>query len=231
MDNNDTDKTAQEIFVQDDNDSAEVRTLKETLREQFETLKKQAVDKELKKIKTSLDKMAEERDKAVKEKVRLEEERRENEIKRLETEGKTTEALQIQLTAAKENNKILNERLDRVTRDQEVTRALTSFRFRNAKMAGMAQRDIVGQLVKDSDGTWVHSSGASIAEFVSTYLEQEENAPLLEEKRNSGTNPTNNDSPPPLGKKAAKPSSVVGLSGLEVIELARLGQLPGRKRL
>jgi hypothetical protein len=64
---------------------------------------------------------------------------------------------------------------------------LNGLDFRNDKAANMAYSDIVSSLTKDVNGNWVHSSGASIDEAVSSYAKDDKNAFLFNVKANAGT--------------------------------------------
>ena len=63
---------------------------------------------------------------------------------------------------------------------------LGTLNFRNEAATEMARRDIVGQLVQNDDGTWVHRSGVSIADFAKAFSENIENAFLFKPKVSSG---------------------------------------------
>ena len=88
----------------------------------------------------------------------------------------------------------------------------------------MADREIIGQLVRDESGTWVHRSGVSVKDFVKTFAEVEDNAFLFKPKINNGT-----------GNSGAKPTntssdkkSLFEMSQEEVLKMAREGKLPGK---
>jgi predicted RNase H-like nuclease (RuvC/YqgF family) len=212
LDNQDVNKD-QNQAVTPDNDTG-------SLSEDHKKLLQAMVDEQLQKMKKSVDKMAAERDQAVREKARLEEAAREAKVKQLEEDGKIVESLEMKLTAEKERATILQERLDKVTRDNQVSAALRGIEFRNTRAAELAEKNILDQLVKDKDGNWVHRSGASIADFVSTFFKDEDNEFLLKPKVNQGSGgPSSGEDGP--DRKAKRPKSLEGLTGPELLEMAR----------
>jgi hypothetical protein len=203
-----------------DNDSNTSATLSEEHKKLLESM----VDERLQKMKKSVDKIAAERDAAVREKARLEEAAREAKAKQLEEDGKIVESLQMKLTSKDEKLNILQERLDRVTRDNLVSNSLRGVEFRNQRAADLAEKSIIDQLVKDKDGNWVHRSGAPVADFIKTFFADEENTFLLKPKLNQGTGgPDSNESA--ADKRTARPKSLQGLTGPQLLELARRNAL------
>jgi predicted RNase H-like nuclease (RuvC/YqgF family) len=194
-----------------------------SLSEEHKKLLQAMVSEQLSKMKSSMDKMSKERDAAIREKARLEEEAREAKVKQLEEDGKVVESLEMKLTAEKEKATILQERLDKVTRDNKVAAALRGIEFRNANAANLAEKSILDQLTKDKDGNWVHRSGASIDDFVKTFFSDEDNEFLLKPKVNQGTKgPDGSDL---NSGKPKRPKSLEGLSSQQLLEMARNGAL------
>lgn len=216
----DKDKKENRNNTDDDLDVTEVQ---KTLSAEHKKIIDALVREQLAQMKANMDKMARERDEAIKAKTRQEEEKREAELAQMEKDGKIKESLEMRLTAEKERSSILQERLDRLTRDRELSNALRGIEFRNAKAAELAEKAITEQLVKNKDGDWTHRTGAPIADFVKSFLADEDNEFLLKPKRNQGTGtPADQiaDSP-----KSGRPKSLQELTGPELLALARAGKL------
>jgi hypothetical protein len=207
----------------DNEDGNENQSSSATLSEEHKRLLQAMVDEQLAKMKASVDKMAKERDQAVREKARLEEAEREAKVKQLAEDGKIVESLEMKLTAKDEKLAILQERLDKVTRDNQVSAALRGIEFRNSRAAELAEKSILEQLVKDKDGNWVHRSGAGIGDFVKTFFADEHNTFLLKPKVNRGSG--TEDSYEENAGKPKRPKSLEGLTSTQLLELARSGNL------
>jgi hypothetical protein len=210
--------------AQTSGDNSAVDSSSTSLSEEHKKLLQTMVEDQLSKMKKSMDKMASERDAAIREKARLEEAAREAKVKQLEEDGKIVESLQMKLTAKDEKLNILQERLDRVTRDNLVSASLRGIEFRHQRAADLAEKSIIDQLVKDKDGNWVHRSGASVADFIKAYFTDEENTFLLKPKLNQGTNGPDSGGQA-VDKKNTRPKTLEGLSSAQLLELARNGAL------
>jgi hypothetical protein len=110
-----------------------------------------------------------------------------------------------------------------LTRDIDVRNALASHPFRNENAVEMAYREIVGQLVQNDQGVWVHKTGISIRDFVKGFADSDDNSFLFKAKASSGS-----------GSNGGKPSDTSGgkkslfqLSQDEVLKLAKEGKLRG----
>jgi hypothetical protein len=209
-------KELDDTIIDDDTDDKNKDKL--SLSEEHEKLIEAQVAARLTKMKKSMDKMASERDSAIREKERLAEEAREQKVKQLEEDGKIVESLEMKLTAAQEKAAILQERLDRETRDRHVSSALRGVDFRSAKAAAAAEREIVDQLVKDKDGVWVHRSGASVVDFITTFFNDEDNHYLLKPKVSKGTGGPDETLD---ATKPKIPKSLEGLTSQQRLEIAR----------
>ena len=78
-----------------------------------------------------------------------------------------------------------------LSRDNAVRTQLNSLNFKSDKAAKMAYSDIVGSLKKDASGNWVHETGLSIEDAVSSYAKDDNNAFLfsVKAKKGSGVSP------------------------------------------
>ena len=128
----------------------------------IEALVAQRVDESLKDIKAKLDKAYGARDEALKKAEALEAEKRQAEIARLAEEGKHKEAYEMQLKERESEIETLKRRNVGPTRDIEVRNALGAYPFRNDNATEMAYREVVGNLIQDEKGNWVHKSGLSL---------------------------------------------------------------------
>jgi hypothetical protein len=187
----------------------------------FDKLVKARSEENLSKMKTNMDRMSEERDQAIREKARFEEAETVRKQEQLEKDGKIQESLEMQLTALKEKNKLLNDRISTESRSRNLSSALRSVDFRNDRAAELAEMAIVPQLIQDKDGNWVHKSGISISEFVKTYFSDEDNEYLLKPKQSRGTG----DVPNPGTKSDKAPASLSGVSSSKMLELVRAGKV------
>lgn len=192
---------------------------------EIDKLVQAGIDNALKDIKTKLDKSYEARDAALAKIKEFEQKDREAELKRLQEEGKHKEAFDLQLAEERAKREALEKRNIELTRDIEVRNALASHPFRNDNASEMAYREIVGQLVQNEQGVWVHKSGVSVKDFVKTFAEHSDNEFLFKPKVNSGSGSG--------GSKAGDNSSgekksLFNMSQEEVLKMAREGKLPKR---
>ena len=188
----------------------------------LDNLVQERLDAALKDIKTKLDKAYSARDEALTKAAAYEREKKEAELKRLQEEGKHKEAYDLQLAELDAANKALEKRNVELTRDIEVRNALGTHPFRNDNASEMAYREIVGQLVQDDKGQWVHRSGTPIRDFVKSFAESDDNAFLFKPKVSSGSG--SSGSKPNTSSET--PSSLFKMSQAEVLKLAREGKLP-----
>lgn len=150
--------------------------------------------------------------------------RKELEIKRLQDEGKVAEALQRQLDDEKARREQLEAQNVQLSRDTQVRAAIQELgiQFVSGNASEMAYKEIVSRLVRNDQGQWVSTTGASIRDTVSGLAGDENFAFLLKAKTNSGAGTSgNNGTPTP-----AKPSgSLFKLSQDEVLKMAMEGKL------
>ena len=150
------------------------------------TLMEQMVAEQLAPMKESMNKMSTQRDDAVRKAVELEEGVKAAKLEKLEAEGKTSEALQMKYDEAIARVEALSNVNTQLTRDHAVDRILGEQDFRNATAKEMAKSQIIGELKQDSEGTWVHATGASMQDFVQLFAKQEDNAFLFKPKQSTG---------------------------------------------
>ncbi len=180
----------------------------------------------LKPIKEKLDKAYESRDDALSKLAALEEKKQQDELKRLEEEGKYKEAYELKLEQEKIKNKALKETNTKLTRDSNLRTELSKLMFRSANASKMAYNSIVNSLIQDDKGIWIHESGVSIKDFVSSFAVNEDNDFLFKQKRSSGGGSSHhrssdqNDSNKPL----------IGRPQSEVLKMAQEGKLPNQRR-
>ncbi len=184
-----------------------------------------AIQEALKPIKANLDKAYASRDEALAQIEAYKAREREAELARLEEEGKHREAYEARLSDERAKREAAERRNVELTRDNELRSHLSALNFRNGNAVNMAYQEIVGQLVQNEQGVWVHRSGASIADHVKTFSESEDNAFLFKQKQSSGGGGTSvlPSDTTSIGKK-----SLFELSQDEVLELAAKGKLPKR---
>lgn len=145
------------------------------------------VSKAIKNIKGNLDNAYAERD-AYKAKIaEAEAAKQAAEIAALEKAGKHQEVMQIQMNELTKKLETYEQKNTELSRDNAVRSQLNGLDFRNDKAAEMAYSDIVSSLTKDVNGNWVHSSGVSINEAVTSYAKDDKNAFLFNVKANAGS--------------------------------------------
>lgn len=181
-----------------------------------------AVADALKPMKENLDKSYAERDAALQKVAEHEQKEREAEIKSLEEQGKHKEAYEARLAEERAAREALEKRNTELTRDVELKGALNAIDFRNKTASDMAYRSLVSDLVRNEQGKWVHKSGTSIEEAVTSYISNEDNAFLLKPKISSGSGTP----PAKQGSPGAEPKSLFARPQAEVIKMAEEGKLP-----
>lgn len=151
----------------------------------------------------------------------FENEKRQAELKRLQEEGKHKEAYEMQLAEIKSGKEAAEKRVIELTRDMELKSVLGTLNFRNDNALEMAYREIVGQLVQNEQGVWVHKSGVPVKDFVKSFSDTEDNAFLFKPKVSSGSGSQGTKTNNPSGEK----TSLFNLSQDEVLKRAREGTL------
>jgi hypothetical protein len=152
-----------------------------------EKLVSERVAEALKPIKEKLNKAYSAKEEAERKAAEYEKEKREAELARLKEEGKHKEAYEMQLAAEREEKEKLKRENIALTRDNQVRIALATLNFRNEKANEMAFSEVVGQLVQNDKGEWVHRSGVSVKDFIKAFSEEKDNAFLFKAKSNSGS--------------------------------------------
>jgi hypothetical protein len=180
------------------------------------------VNESLKDIKAKLDIAFKTRDDALKEIEAFKKKERDAEVKRLKEEGKEREAYELQLAEQKARADALEKQNTELTRDVEVRGLLSNLSFRNDKAIEMAYREVIGQLVRDETGKWVHRSGIPIKEFIKHFAESDDNAFLFKTKTSTG-----GGSAGPVSKSESSGGkrSLFKMSQEEVIKAAIEGKL------
>jgi len=179
------------------------------------------VSKAIKNIKGNLDNAYAERD-AYKAKIaEAEQAKQAAEIAALEKAGKHQEVMQIQMSELTKKLETYEQKNTELSRDNAVRAQLNGLDFKNEKAATMAYGDIVGSLSKNADGNWMHSSGVSIEEAVSSYAKDDKNAFLFNVKANAGSGVS--PSKPAVGSIPTK--SIKDMDQSEVIKAIAEGKL------
>jgi len=224
-----TDSTDQNTDGQDTSESNKTATKPpHTDQDMIEKLVKERAEAELKPIKEKLDSAFSQRDEALRKVAEFEKSQREAEIARLKAEGKEKEAFEKQIAEERAAREVLERQNIELSRNVEVRAALTGLSFRNAKATDMAFQEVVGQLVRNEQGTWVHRSGISISDFVKAFVEEEDNAFLFAAKKSSGSgsgSPANKG-----GSPAGREGSLFAKSQAEVLKMASEGKLPNQQK-
>lgn len=185
-------------------------------------LVQEKLDSALKDIKEKLDKAYNSRDGALKKIQEFEQKEREAELKRLQDEGKHKEAYEMQLAEEKAKRETLEKRNIELTRDIEVRNVLGSQPFRNDNALEMAYREIVGQLVQNEQGVWVHRSGVSVRDFVKSFTDSDENSFLFKPKVSNGGGSSNNTN---TSNSSDNKKSLFQMTQEEVLKMAAEGKL------
>jgi len=208
------DTTAQEDIEQ------ELKVSQEETKTEIDPIEA-AVQERLAQMKSNMDRMVKERDIALKKAAEIEQQQKQEKLKRLEEEGKIQEALEIKLAEADAKLKVYEEENTRLNRDNIVNSALSSLDFRNDRSRQLAYRDIVDELTRNEDGSWVHKSGISIQDYIASYSKNEENNFLFKVKPNSGTGAVSPTGAPNTTEK----KSISQMTTDEVLAMAARGQL------
>ena len=214
--NSNTDETNDEL-ENDNANSEEGKSVDERIQA--------GIDAALKPIKAKLDTAFTVRDDALAEVKDFKEKERKADLKRLEDEGKHKEAFDLQLTEINATNAALQKQNTELTRDISVRDALRDHDFRNKNASEMAFREIVGDLVQDEHGKWVHKTGKTIGEFAEEFLERSDNSFLLKPKTSSGSGSSSSQSTDTSGNE----TSIFKKSQDDVLKLAAEGKLRKRR--
>ena len=145
------------------------------------------VSKAIKNIKVNLDSAYKERDEALAQVQQTKADKQKAEIEALEKAGKHSEVMQMKLNELNTKLETYEQKNTELSRDNAVRTQLNSLNFKSDKAAKMAYSDIVGSLKKDASGNWVHETGLSIEDAVSSYAKDDNNAFLFSVKANAGT--------------------------------------------
>lgn len=173
-------------------------------------------------IKASLDRAYAARDEALRKAAEYEAKQREEELNRLKEEGKHKEAYELMLAEEKAAREAAENKVTQLTRDLELKQALTAHPFKTSKAEDFAYREIVGDLIKDEKGAWVHKSGKSIKDAVKDFVDDESNAFLLKPQVSSGGG-SSTVQPPSTSTKTKK--SLFEMPQSEVIKMVQEGKL------
>lgn len=177
----------------------------------------------LKDIKENLNKAYSARDAANAKAAELETARKNAEMEALKLAGKHEEAAAMQVAQLKAELDDARAKITGYTRDTVVREAMRGLEFRNDRSSAMAYRDVVDQLVQNDQGEWVHKTGVTIKDFVTSFAKAEDNEFLFKPKTNSGSGASGPNGPTPTLDPKRKLSE---LSGADVLALAAAGKLP-----
>lgn len=189
--------------------------------EQLAKLVAEQVDSQLKDIKDKLNKAYGARDEALKRIAEFEQKEKEAELARLKEEGKHKEAYELQLAEEKAARAALEKRNIELTRDLSVKDVLKAYPFRNDNAFEMAYREIVGALIQNESGDWVHKSGTDLKSYVDTFANSDENSFLFKPKTSSG----GGSNPPKSGSNDTTKKSLFEMSQSDVLKMAAEGKL------
>ena len=165
----------------------ETKTETKTEQVDIKSLVDAEVSKAIKNIKVNLDSAYSERDAALVQVEQAKADKQKAEIEALEKQGKHSEVMQMKLNEMSAKLETYEQRNTELSRDNAVRSQLNSLNFRSDKAAKMAYSDIVGSLKKDASGNWMHESGLSFEDAVSSYAKDDNNAFLFSIKANAGT--------------------------------------------
>lgn len=188
-------------------------------------LVQEGIDAALKPIKEKLDTAHSKREAAEAKVAEFERVAREAELKRLTEEGKHKEAYDLQVAEERTKREAAEKKVITLTRDLEVRNVLGAQDFRNDNALEMAYKEIVGQLVQNEAGTWVHRSGVTVKEFVKTFAENEDNMFLFKQKSSSGGG---SSAGKPTNPASSEKKSLFDMPQAEVLKLAEAGKLRRR---
>ncbi len=153
----------------------------------IQTLVNDEVAKAIKNIKGNLDNAYNERDTYKAEIAKIKADAQATEIATLEKQGKHQEVMAIQMAELTKKLETYETKNTELSRDNAVRAQLNGLDFKNEKAATMAYGDIVSNLAKNADGEWMHTSGVTINEAVSSYSKDDKNAFLFNVKANAGS--------------------------------------------
>jgi hypothetical protein len=196
---------------------------KETQEELVIRLVKEGISAELAPVKENLDNAYKARDEALTKNASYEQEKKDAEIQKLKDDGKDKEAHEAEMAQAKAREEALKQSNIKLTRDVELRSALSTTTFRSENASEMAYKEIVGDLVRNDQNEWVHKSGATIKDYTKTFVTDEANAFLLEQKPNTGAG-TQQTTTSSAGDNEGK--SLFNLPQAEVLKMARENKLP-----
>ena len=165
----------------------ETKTETKTEQVDIKSLVDAEVSKAIKNIKVNLDSAYSERDAALAQVEQAKADKQKAEIEALEKQGKHSEVMQMKLSELTAKLETYEQKNTELSRDNAVRTQLNSLNFKSDKAAKMAYSDIVGSLKKDASGNWVHETGLSIEDAVSSYAKDDNNAFLFSVKANAGT--------------------------------------------
>jgi hypothetical protein len=191
----------------------------------IKALVQEGIDAALQPIKENLDKAYASRDELAKQVAEFQQKEREAEIQRLKEEGNHKEAYEKELAAIRAERDALGKTNVKLTRDIEVRNALTAHEFRSANAREMAFKEIVGDLVQNEQGVWVHKSGTPITDHITSFVSNEDNSFLLKQKVNSGTG----QPPTTTSVKPTEETSLFKRPQAEVLQMAAEGKLPNQQ--
>jgi hypothetical protein len=206
-------------------EKTDIRTPEQKDKDMVAKLVQDGIDAALKPIKEKLDSAHAKREAAEKKVEEFEAKERAANLKRLEEEGKHKEAFELQLAEERAARKAAEEKAIKLSRDVDVRTVLSTQNFRNDKALEMAYSEVVGQLVQNESGVWIHRSGVSVKDFVKTFADDESNAFLFKQKVSSGggSGPAK-----PGGSGDTAKKSIFEYTQAEVLKMAEEGKL--RKR-
>jgi len=221
-----TDSTDQNLDGDDTSGKPSGRTPEQVDQDMIDKLVNDRVAENLKPIKESLNSAYSQRDEALRKAAEYEKEKRDAEIARLKDEGKHKEAFEKQLAEERTAREALEKQNIELSRNVDVRAALTGLNFRNARAVDVAFKEVVEQLVRNEQGTWVHRTGMSITDFVKAFADDEENSFLFKARQSSGSGSgsPNDKKGVPGGKK-----SIFDYTQAEVLKMAGEGKLPPRQ--
>lgn len=201
-------------------------TQEERDRDMVNKLVKSRLEEELSPIKKNLDAAFKQRDEALQKLAEAERKEKEARLKLLEDEGKHKEAAEIRLNEAQAKIRDLEKLNTELSRDVAVRDALKSYQFRNDRASDMAFKEIVGNLVQNEQGVWIHRSGISVRDYCEAFSKSDEQSFLFKTKTNSGAGTTTGATG---ATQDTKPKSLFAMSQEEVLKMALEGKLPGQK--
>jgi hypothetical protein len=184
-------------------------------------LVQEKVDQELAEIKKKLDSAYSSRDDALLKLKEKDDAEKAAQRKKLEDEGKFKELYEQQLAEEKAEKEALKRKNVELSRDILIKETLRGLEFRNTAAADVAYQQILGQVIQNDKGDWIHKSGIQIKDFVETFSKDENYSFLFKSKQNSGLGSGNGspNAPDTTGK------SVFKMTQAEVLAAAAAGKL------